>query len=471
VREAQGEAAAREGPSIKQQQQEEVGMPIPRCTLTGLAAIAALLGATPLGGAALAAKPLEEPVTVAATEVTATSAKLNGVLNPGRKATAGWYFTYGSGGCEEATPAGGEVTGKAVKVATPVAGLIPNTEYTFCMHATNAEGEEAEGEALTFTTTALAPVIDSERASNLAAGTAMLEARVNPENEPTTSCSFEYGPTLAYGTTVPCRQVPFEGVADHLASAEATGLSSNELVHLRAVIANATGVTHGLDRTVTMPGVPLVATGTAQGVTTSAAALAGTVDPEGAETFYAFAYIEDAGYQAAVAAHAHDPYAAGSTTAYAPLPAGRTVAAVSPVTVDGLQPSTTYHYALLAVNAAGSSIGGDAMFTTAAASAPPAEGTQPQPAPIPYQLAVPATQPTLANPLAAAGATGVLGSTTHGGPAPSSAQRLAAALKACRRGPHRQRPACERAARRRYGAHRAGHARRSSRARAVAAPR
>jgi hypothetical protein len=430
-------------------------MPIPRCTLAGLVTLAAL-----------AAKPLEEPVTVEATEVTATSATLNGVLNPGRKARAGWYFTYGSSGCEEATPAGGEVTGKAVKVATPVAGLIPNTEYTFCMHATNAEGEEAEGEALTFTTTALAPAVDSERGSNLGAGTATLEAQVNPENEPTTSCAFEYGATVAYGTTVPCRQVPFEGVGDHLASAQARGLSANELVHFRAVLANVTGVTHGPDRTITMPGLPLLATGTAQDITISTAALSGTVDPEGAETFYAFAYIDEAGYEAAVAAHAPDPYAAGSTTAYAHLPAGRAAVAVGPVTADGLEPSTTYHYALLAVNAAGTSIGGDAAFTTAAAApAPPAQVTPPPPAPGPYQLSVPATQPTLANPLASVPATGVLGSTTRGRPAPSSAQRLAAALKACRRRPRRQRPACERAARRRYGAVRAVRALRSSRGR------
>jgi hypothetical protein len=444
-------------------------MPIPRRVLTGLLAVTALLAGTPLGGSALAAKPLEEPVTAEATEVTATSATLNGVLNPGKKATAGWYFTYGSGGCEEATPAGGEVTGKAVKVATPVAGLVPNTEYTFCMHATNAEGEEAEGEALAFTTTAVAPVIDSERGSNLGASTVTLEAQVNPENEPTTSCLFEYGATVAYGTAVPCRQVPFEGVGDRLASAEATGLGANELVHFRAVLANATGLTHGPDRMITMPGLPLVVTGTAQALTTSTAALSGTVDPEGAATFYAFAYIDEAGYEAAVAAHAPDPYAAGSTTAYARLPAGRAVVAVGPLPADGLQPSSTYHYALLAFNAAGTSIGADATLTTTttttAAPGPSAEGTPSPPAPGHYPLSVPATQPTLANPLASVAAAGVLGNTTQGGPAPSSAKRLAAALKACRRGPRRQRPACERAARRRYAPARAGHTLRSSRAR------
>jgi hypothetical protein len=434
-------------------------MPIPGRTLTALITAAALCAAGPLGATALAAKPLEEPVTAEATEVTGTSATLNGVLNPGRKARAGWYFTYGSGGCQEATPAGGEVTGKAVKVATPVSGLIPSTEYSFCVHATNAEGEEAEGGELTFTTTALAPAIDSERASNLAATTALLDAQVNPENETTTSCSFEYGPTIGYGTTVPCRQVPFEGFADHLASAEATGLGANELVHFRAVVANETGVTHGPDRTLTMPGPPGVATGTAKGVTSSAAALSGTVDPEGAATFYAFAYIDAAGYEAAVAADAPDPYAAGATTAYAPLPAGRSVVAVGPVAAGGLQPSSTYHYALLAFNAAGASIGADGSFTTASAPPPPAEGTPPAPAPSPYPLSVPAQQPTLADPLASAGTTGVLGSTTRGASSPPTrAQRLAAALKACRRRPRRQRPACERAARKRYGAARARHA-------------
>jgi hypothetical protein len=426
-------------------------MPIPKLTLTILIAAAALLGAAPATRAALAAKPLEEPVTSEATEVTATSATLNGVLNPGRKATAGWYFTYGNGGCQEATPVGGEVTGKAVKVATPVAGLIPNSEYSFCIHATSAAGEEAEGSELTFTTTALAPAIDIERASGLGASTAMLEAQVNPENETTTSCSFEYGPTAAYGTTIPCRQVPFEGFADHLASAEATGLSANELLHFRAVAANATGVTRGADRTLTMPGRPSVATGAAQDLTSSAAALAGTVDPEGAATSYAFAYVDAAGYEAAVAVHAADPYAAGATTAYASLPAGRSLVPIGPVAAAGLQPSTTYHYALLAFNAAGASIGADGSFTTASAPAPPAEGTSPAPAPSPYPLSAPATQAVLADPLASAGAGEVLASITHQGSPPSRAQRLAAALKACRRQPRRLRPACERAARKRYG--------------------
>ncbi|HEY4895881.1 MAG TPA: hypothetical protein VII01_07305, partial [Solirubrobacteraceae bacterium] len=326
-------------------------MPIPRLTLTGLVLAAALLCAGPLNGAALAATPLEEPVTTEATEVTATSAVLNGVLNPGKKARAGWYFTYGPGGCGEETPAGGEVTGKAVKVATAVSGLIPNTEYSFCIHATNAEGEEAEGEELTFTTTALAPAVDSEHGSGLSATGAMLEAQVNPENETTTSCAFEYGATISYGSTVPCRQVPFEGFADHLASAEATGLSLNEVVHFRAVVVNETGATHGPDRTYTMPGLPLVATGAAQGVTGSTATLSGTVDPEGASTSYAFAYIDQGGYEAAVAAHAPHPYAGGATTAYAQLPAGRAVVAVGPATATSLAPATTYHYALLAASA------------------------------------------------------------------------------------------------------------------------
>ena len=62
-------------------------------------------------------------------------------------------------------------------------------------------------------------------------------------------------------------------------------------------------------------GVPLVTTGAAQNMTRTTATLAGTVNPEGVETTYRFAYISEAGYQAALAAHAANPYAEGEATA------------------------------------------------------------------------------------------------------------------------------------------------------------
>jgi len=111
-------------------------------------------------------------------------------------------------------------------------------------------------------------------------------------------------------------------------------------------------------------GAPVVTTGAAQNVTQTTATLEGTVNPEGIETSYHFAYISEAGYQTALAAHAANPYAEGETTV--PLGAGSSEApqAVGPLQAAGLLPGTTYHYALVAENEVGVTIGSDATLTT-----------------------------------------------------------------------------------------------------------
>lgn len=94
---------------------------------------------------------------------------------------------------------------------------------------------------------------------------------------------------------------------------------------------------------------PVTTTGAADDVALSSATLHGTVDPLGQDTTYHFAY--------------------GTTTAYgsatADVDAGSGRGAVD-VTEDltGLQPGTTYHYCLVATNAAGTSGCTDGTFIT-----------------------------------------------------------------------------------------------------------
>lgn len=101
--------------------------------------------------------------------------------------------------------------------------------------------------------------------------------------------------------------------------------------------------------------LPVATTGSATNVTTAAADLAGTVDPDGAGTVTSceFRYGPDSGY------------GEGSVPC---TPAGpiTTSTAVS-ASIGGLTAGTTYHYRVFATNANGTQAGADGTFTTTAA--------------------------------------------------------------------------------------------------------
>jgi hypothetical protein len=128
----------------------------------------------------------------------------------------------------------------------------------------------------------------------------------------------------------------------------------------------------------TTPPAPVVSTGEAQGVTQTTAALTGTVNPEGAQATYYFAYISEAGYQEALKKGAANLYAEGEASAVFTLNepgggpySGTNPQGIAPTPVSGLQPGQTYHYALVATSVVvGRQFGSDATFTTPAATPP-----------------------------------------------------------------------------------------------------
>jgi hypothetical protein len=103
---------------------------------------------------------------------------------------------------------------------------------------------------------------------------------------------------------------------------------------------------------VAFPGVlnpPAVSTGGATGIQMSQATLNAGIDPRGFHSDYRFEYGTTTAY--------------GSYTAW--TPAGFNPGAVpGSATIGGLQPGTTYHYRVVASNAAGTSYGADQTFTT-----------------------------------------------------------------------------------------------------------
>lgn len=108
------------------------------------------------------------------------------------------------------------------------------------------------------------------------------------------------------------------------------------------------------------PEPPGAITGAATDVGRATATFGGTVDPNGAATTYTFEYGTTTNY--------------GLTTTPQDAGAGADPVAVS-VAVTGLTEDTTYHFRLVATNAAGTTRGTDATFRTAAGPRPPGAST------------------------------------------------------------------------------------------------
>jgi phosphodiesterase/alkaline phosphatase D-like protein len=105
------------------------------------------------------------------------------------------------------------------------------------------------------------------------------------------------------------------------------------------------------------PSAPSATTGSPSNVAQSSATVNGTVNPNGTDTNYYFQYGTTTAY--------------GSNTPSTGAGAGTSDVPVS-ANLTGLASSTTYHYRLVAVSSAGTTLGGDQTFTT---TTPPAATT------------------------------------------------------------------------------------------------
>ncbi len=326
-------------------------------TLTTLLATMALASAP-----ALAAFP-EAPATEAPSPLAGTTATLKGELNPGSSTEkVVYHFAYSTGAeCTESgltAPAEPfpEAAGNHKKVSAAVTELEGSTEYTVCLIAANpAEpGEATQGTLKKFKTLASKAVVIAESATEVGAFTAKLQAEVNPENQSTTSCAFEYGKTVSEHTTA-CEQATLSGSNPEIASLSVAGLQSATKYHYRVVIKNATGETKGPEEefeTIAPPSE--LETGDPEAVTTTSATIGGKLNA-GGEAMY---YIE---YGTAPCLST----TCGEKSTETPV-GGRTQEAVTPIEIRNLKPNTTYHYWLVANNGAAlEPVHGEAkVFTT-----------------------------------------------------------------------------------------------------------
>jgi Collagen triple helix repeat (20 copies) len=232
--------------------------------LRGLTAAAALAALTVFGtyaAPALAASEPEEPLMLAVTTFTGTTATFEGEPNPTKLEKAGYEFLYVPGNtvCQGSiTPPGPEISRPAgTKVTEPVVGLEGSTTYTVCMDASITEGaatEKTASNTVTFKTLPEKPLVILEQSKVRSPSETTVEAQVNPENQPTTSCVFEYKQGTEAAKTAACEQ-PLGGSGLEIASAKLSGLLGGKTYSYHVIIKNATGKEEGaVEHFTTRPG-------------------------------------------------------------------------------------------------------------------------------------------------------------------------------------------------------------------------
>jgi hypothetical protein len=242
--------------------------------------------------------------------ITATTAEVEGELNPGKVGEAGSFeFLYkvSPTACEGGEATGAEpASGAVTEVVGPakLENLQPNAKYTFCLRAHNEAGEEAIGAPVTFTTlTAPLAILSESVASPVPATSATLEANINPNNEPT-KYAFEYS-RKASGEVLeaPITTVPgasgLSGFGEQTASVPTQPLTQDTTYYYRVVAENTSGKAKGeVEHFNTAPENPVEVEVPAADITGQTAKLKGVLSPHtngevGAS--YEFLYNDDGG--------------------------------------------------------------------------------------------------------------------------------------------------------------------------------
>jgi hypothetical protein len=205
------------------------------------------------------------------------------------------------------------------------------------------------------------PAATTGEASAITSNSATVAGSVNP-NGLSTTYTFQYGTTTGYGLQTDAITLD-AGTDPQAVSRALTGLHAGTTYHYRLLATNSAGTTVGADATFATAGspppppppLPTASTRSATAIGTTRSTLRGGVNPKGAQTTYYFEF--------------------GLTPAYGLRSTSQTLAAGTRTrsvraTLTGLQPGTTYHYRLVAVNANGTALGRDHTFTTSPAAAP-----------------------------------------------------------------------------------------------------
>jgi hypothetical protein len=153
--------------------------------------------------------------------------------------------------CAIADRAGSALTSDNPTMAPPAwvtSGIDPPRTLTSVSCNSDGLCAAVDASGRVFTAQAPAPLASTVPAGEVAHTSALLVGTVNPNDAALSSCSFEYGTSTVYETSVPCASSP-NGSSAAPVSATAAGLTANTTYHYRLVASTATGTSDGADQT------------------------------------------------------------------------------------------------------------------------------------------------------------------------------------------------------------------------------
>ena len=306
-------------------------------TVTGLtpgttynyAAIAANSAGTATSANFIFSTPATIPVisAVTASGITTTSATITWATDQPSSSQVGYGTTSGYGSLSTLNPA--LVTLHSVTLT----GLTPGTTYDYAAISVDSAGTATSANFI-FSTPVPVPVISGVTAIGITA----TSATITWTTDQPSSSQVKYGTTTAYGSlsTLTPTLVTLHSVT-------LTGLTPGTTYNYAAISANSAGTPTSANFTFSMPAtIPAISAVVSSGITTTSATITWTTDqPSASQVEY------------------------GTTTAYGTLPSLNPAPVTShSVTLTGLTPGTTYDYAAISVDSAGTATSANFIFST-----------------------------------------------------------------------------------------------------------
>lgn len=285
-------------------------------------------------------------ITLPATVVGATTATLNGLVNPNSTQTnAGFVLVHPVAGIVTTAAYQNCGSGSAqVAISEEVSGLDPEVEYQYHTIAANTALQIAKGAPVTFTTIAetggSAPEIVSLQIVQITDTTALARVRYDDKG---VACdvAVQYGTSTAYGFAEFVLGVPAGTTSVAL---PLSGLTASTLYHIRALLNNANGGDVGADVQFTTTGAlgaPTGDTSLPSGIEENFVTLNAEFNPQGGLTSVVF-------YLATSLLDLEDPLLRRELNADATSSAA--VTTVFSTTATNLLPYTLYYYRAVATN-------------------------------------------------------------------------------------------------------------------------